>query len=76
MADLIIAIAMLCQVAPSGGSLGPSTLRSVDQHQVTCQKYYINCLEAQGQWNKPKAKQRKRVTSKLLADCIHLRRVK
>lgn len=36
--DVIMAIAMLCQV-----NAGFRVMKSVDQYQLSCQKYYIDC---------------------------------
>ncbi|GAG10690.1 unnamed protein product [marine sediment metagenome] len=45
MIELIKTIALLCSVSavePSNGS-GWTKLNKVDQHQLTCQQYYLKC---------------------------------
>jgi len=67
--ELLIAIAMLCL---------PGTAHyTADKQQLSCQQYYIACLETQGQWSNPKKSYRvKLINSSMLAECIKVRKIK
>ena len=62
MAEIIMAIAMLCQTATNS----VFTPLAIDKYQLSCQKYYIKCLNVTGTNSVEKKKL-------LLETCVEVR---
>lgn len=47
-AELLLAIATLCQVHPTGDGLSAVSPKEIERHQLACQKYYVACVTSDG----------------------------
>jgi len=65
--EILKVIALLCTVAPGG----PHTLQSVDEYQLECHNYYINCM-----YEKASTKVLDRMRPSFLRQCIQERKIK
>lgn len=68
--DVIMAIAMLCQV-----NAGFRILKTVDQYQLECQKYYIDCYYGKEKVFSSSSKADPQ-PNKFLYECISERKIK
>ena len=52
MSELLIAIALMCQVHPSAGnSLASTTLRDISDYSKKCHAYYSECMLKKDLWS-------------------------